>query len=108
MGQLLALPQRPEAVFPASDFAIAGAILVLKKHQLRIPHDVALAGFSNETFTSLSEPKLTSIDQRCEAMGQAAVGLLLEMVRERGQPVAPRCIVLPPELLVRESSRWRQ
>ena len=104
MAQLLALPQRPEAVFSASDFSVAGAMQVLKEHQLRIPHDVALAGFSNETFTSLTEPKLTSVDQRCEAMGQAAIGLLLEMVRERGQPLAPRTIVLPPELVLRESS----
>ena len=104
MAQLLALPQRPEAVFSASDFAIAGAMQVLKEHQLRIPHDVALAGFSNETFTSLTEPRLTSVDQGCAAMGQAAMRLLLEMVQERGQPLAPRTIVLPPELVLRESS----
>ena len=104
--KLLALPQRPEAVFSASDFSIVGAMQVVKEHGLRTPQDVALAGFSNETFTSLTEPKLTSVDQRCEAMGQAAIGLLLEMVQERGLPLSPRTIVLQPELLVRESSDW--
>ena len=106
MTKLLALPQRPEAVFSASDFSIVGAMQVVKEHGLRTPQDVALAGFSNETFTSLTEPKLTSVDQRCEAMGQAAIGLLLEMVQERGLPLSPRTIVLQPELLVRESSDW--
>ena len=106
MVKLLALPQRPEAVFSASDFSIVGAMQVVKEHGLRTPQDVALAGFSNETFTSLTEPKLTSVDQRCEAMGQAAIGLLLEMVQERGLPLSPRTIVLQPELLVRESSDW--
>ncbi len=108
MQQLLALPQRPDAVFSASDFSIVGALQVLKERKLRIPYDLALAGFSNETFTSLTEPMLTSVDQRCEEMGQAAMRLLLEMVRERGQRQPPRKIVLQPELLPRESSRWRQ
>ena len=108
MTQLLALARRPDAVFSASDFSVAGAMQVLKEYGLRVPHEVALAGFSNETFTSLTEPKLTSVDQRCEAMGQAAIGLLLEMVQESGQPPVPRTIVLQPELVIRESSRREQ
>ena len=108
MRQLLALPQRPDAVFSASDFAAVGALQVLKEHRLRIPFDLALVGFSNETFTSLTEPMLTTIDQRCEEMGGAAVRLLLEMVQARGRPLSPRKIVLQPELLVRESSRRRR
>ncbi|GAC1369660.1 MAG: LacI family DNA-binding transcriptional regulator [Hymenobacter sp.] len=108
MQQLLALPQRPDAVFSASDFSAVGALQVLKEHRLRVPFDVALAGFSNETFTSFTEPMLTSVDQRCEEMGRAAMRLLLEMVQERGRQLSPRKIVLQPALLQRESSRWRQ
>ncbi|MBD2770425.1 LacI family DNA-binding transcriptional regulator [Hymenobacter sp. BT664] len=108
MKQLLSLPQLPDAVFSASDFSIVGALQVLKEHKLRIPYDIALAGFSNETFTSLTEPMLTSVDQHCEEMGRAAIRLLLEMVQERTRQLSPRKIVLQPELLLRESSRWRQ
>ncbi len=105
MTQLLELPQRPDAVFSASDFSAVGALQVLKQRQLRIPQDIALAGFSNETFASLTEPMLTSVDQHCEEMGGAAVRLLLEMVQERSTPPTPRKIVLQPRLIVRESSR---
>ena len=105
MKQLLALPQPPDAVFSASDFSIAGAMLVLKERGLRIPQDVALAGFSNESFCSLTEPKLTSVDQCCEPMGQAAMHLLLEMVHEHGHAAPPRKIVIQPQLITRESSR---
>ena len=104
MKQLLALPQPPDAVFSASDFSIVGAMLVLKARQLRIPQDVALAGFSNESFTSLTEPHLTSVDQCCEEMGQAAMHLLLELVQERDHDIPPRKIVIQPRLLTRESS----
>lgn len=104
MSRLLALPQRPDAVFSASDFSLVGALQVLKERQLRAPQDVALAGFSNETFTAFTEPQLTSVDQQCEEMGHAAVQLLLELVRERTRQLPPRTIVLQPRLLLRESS----
>ncbi|WP_210520995.1 LacI family DNA-binding transcriptional regulator [Hymenobacter terricola] len=105
MKQLLALPQPPDAVFSASDFTIVGAMLVLKQRKLRIPEDVALAGFSNESFTSLTEPNLTSVDQCCEEMGQAAMRLLLEMVQDRNHDRPPRKIVIQPKLMTRASSQ---
>ena len=100
MKQLLALPQPPDAVFSASDFSIVGAMLVLKARQLRIPQDVALAGFSNESFTSLTEPRLTSVDQCGEEMGRTAVLLLHHLLE--GQAAPP--VVLQPRLLARGSS----
>lgn len=104
MEQLLQLPVRPDAVFSASDFSAVGALQVLRKRGLRVPQDVALAGFSNETFTSFTEPMLTTVDQRCEQMGQAAARLLLEILGEKRQNVSPRRVLLQPDLLVRASS----
>ena len=105
MRQLLALPNPPDGVFGAGDLAILGAMQELKSQHLRVPQDVALAGFSNEGFTALTEPGLTSVDQRCEEMGQAAVRLFLELAAEPGAPFTQRQVVLQPELFVRESSR---
>ncbi|UYZ62101.1 LacI family DNA-binding transcriptional regulator [Hymenobacter weizhouensis] len=104
MERLLSLPHPPDAVFSASDFSIVGALQVIKSRGLRVPQDIALAGFSNETFTSLTEPMLTSIDQRCEQMGQSAVRLFLEMLEEKTSKFSPRRIVLQPDLLIRDSS----
>ena len=106
MRQLLALPPaaRPTAIFSASDFSCVGAMQVLKEHGLRVPHDLALAGFSNETFTSFTEPRLSSVDQRCEQMGQEAVRLFLEMLEAPRGTFQPRRVVLEPEVLIRESS----
>lgn len=104
MQQLLQLPSPPDAVFSASDFSAVGALQELKRRNLRVPQDMALAGFSNETFTSLTEPMLTSVDQRCEQMGQSAVRLFLEMREHDAAAFSPRRILLPPELLIRDSS----
>jgi LacI family transcriptional regulator len=104
MKQLLALPQPPDAIFSASDFPLAGALQLLKERGLRVPADVALVGFSNELFSRLTEPMLTSIDQHCELMGHSATRLLLQIMEEQGQHFTPRYIVLQPDLCVRASS----
>lgn len=107
MQQLLrTLPQPPDAVFASNDLAAVGAMRVAKAAGLRVPQDVAVAGFSNETFTTLTEPNLTTVDQGCETMGISAVRLLQQMLHtsaEQRKP-QPRNVVLKPQLLVRESS----
>ncbi|WP_460615467.1 LacI family DNA-binding transcriptional regulator [Hymenobacter seoulensis] len=104
MKQLLRLPNPPDAVFSSSDFSAVGALQVLKERGIRVPEDIALAGFSNETFTSLTEPRLTSVDQHCEQMGQSAVRLFLDIMGDTTGRFSPRRIVLQPEVLLRESS----
>ncbi len=104
MRRLLQLPTPPDAIFSASDFTLVGALEVLKEHGLRVPEDVGLVGFSNELFSRLTEPKLTSIDQHCELMGRSATHLLLQTMEEQGQHLPPRHVVLQPNLCVRASS----
>lgn len=104
MRQLLALPAPPDGVFAAGDYCALGAMQEARRQGLRVPEDVAISGFSNESFTVITEPSITTVDQRCEEMGQAAVRLLLELIDADGQPSAPRQVVLRPELLVRNSS----
>ena len=104
MERLLTLPSPPDAVFAAGDSSILGALQHLKSKGIRVPQDVALAGFSNEAFTSITEPMLTSVDQRCEEMGQASVRLFLELMETKGPAFSHRQVVLQPQLFIRESS----
>jgi len=103
MRELLQLSEPPDAVFGSSDVLIAGALEVLHSLNIRVPEEVALAGFSNEPFTTLTTPRLTTVDQRGEQMGQSAVQLFLQMVK-RSENFAPHRIVLKPQLLIRDSS----
>jgi LacI family transcriptional regulator len=107
MRQLLALPTPPDSVFGAGDSIILGALQALKSQGVRVPQDIALAGFSNEGFTAITEPRLTSVDQRCEEMGEAVVRLFLELIAAPEAPFTQRQVVLQPELFVRESSLQR-
>lgn len=107
MRRLLRLPTPPDGVFSSNDLAAVGAMQVAQAQGLRVPQDVAICGFSNEDFTALTEPSISSVDQRCHDMGRAAVQQLLALVQAGpAGPVLPP-VVLTPELLVRESSLRR-
>ena len=103
MRQLLDEGTRPDAVFSAYDFAAAGALQVLEERGIRVPEDIALAGFSNEPFTTMIKPQLTSVDQRGELMGEAAVQLFLQLLKRTDTFTGQR-IVLKPRLMIRGSS----
>lgn len=105
MRHLLAENIRPDAVFSAYDFAAAGAMWVLEEHGIRVPQDIALAGFSNEPFTTMIKPQLTSVDQHGVLMGEAAVQLFLQL-QKRSDTFTGQRIVLKTKLMVRESSLY--
>ncbi|MBO0358168.1 LacI family DNA-binding transcriptional regulator [Hymenobacter sp. BT186] len=105
MEQLLQLPELPDAVFAAYDFPAGGVLQVLEAHQIRVPEDMAVAGFSNEPFTTMVKPQLTSVDQQARHMGETAVKLFLQMLKRTDNYVGQR-IVLKPKVLVRDSSQY--
>ncbi|MGV3540967.1 MAG: LacI family DNA-binding transcriptional regulator [Rufibacter sp.] len=105
MEQLLALPELPDAVFSASDYAAMGAMQVLKERKIRVPEEVALAGFGNEPFTSFSDPALTSVNQFSLTMGRITAELFFEHLRAGADKnLVPQKTVLKPELIIRDSS----
>jgi LacI family transcriptional regulator len=104
MQHLLTLNEIPDGVFSASAFGALGAMEALKERNLRIPEDVAIVTFSNETFTSVTEPPLTTVDQHSMRIGNAAAEIFLEEINARDRKFIPQKIVLKPELIIRRSS----
>lgn len=104
METLLKLDKLPDAIFSASDYGAMGAMQVLKSQKIRIPDQVALAGFSNEPFTSFTDPTLTTVDQQSFAMGNAIANLFFEQLQQGDKLYRPKKIILSPELIIRESS----
>ncbi|WP_329229144.1 MULTISPECIES: LacI family DNA-binding transcriptional regulator [unclassified Streptomyces] len=103
------LERRPDvdAVFAASDVMAAGARQVLRESGRRIPDDVALIGFDDSAVARHMDPPLTSVRQPIEEMGRTMTRVLLQEIANRSSddPTQERPrIVLPTELVVRESS----
>ncbi|WP_410780068.1 substrate-binding domain-containing protein [Hymenobacter sp. 5516J-16] len=43
-------------MFAAGDYCALGALQEAHRQGLRVPEDVAISGFSNETFTVITQP----------------------------------------------------
>lgn len=104
MEQLLKRKEIPDGVFSSSAYGVLGAMQVLKEKGFKVPDDVALVGFSNEPFTSFTEPPLSTIDQHPMRMGNAAAEIFLEEIAVKDKKFIPQKIVLKPELIIRQSS----
>jgi LacI family transcriptional regulator len=106
MEKLLKLSKPVDGVFSASAFGAMGALQVCKERGVNIPKDVAIVGFSNENFTSFSDPALTTVEQHSLEMGNTAAQLFFEQLSAKatGKKILPQKIVLTPTLVIRESS----
>jgi DNA-binding LacI/PurR family transcriptional regulator len=102
--ELLSLPEKPDAIFSVNDRVALGALRILKERGLRIPTDVALAGFSNDTLTSFVDPQLTTVDQKPFDMGKIAAQMILEQIENTDAEVPVNEVVLKTELIVRDST----
>ena len=100
--QLLALAEPPDAIFCASDVMAIGAMLAIEEAELRIPEDVALVGFDDSDYATMTVPSLTSVRQDRVGLGAAAVEAMLRVLDHPDS--SPPSSVLPVELVVRESS----
>ena len=102
--QFLAMKNKPDAIFSASDFTALGAIEEIKAHGLKIPEDISVVGFSNEPFTRFMELSITSVDQSPIEMGRIAAQVFLEEAGNDKKIKSEKQVVLSPELIIRDSS----
>jgi LacI family transcriptional regulator len=102
MQALLALEHRPTAVFAINNLVAVGAVKAIREFGLRVPDDLALVAFDDIEHEVALSPFLTVIPQPAETFGTIAAQLLLERVLGRA-PANRRMVVLPSEVIVRES-----
>jgi len=94
---------KPTALFAANNFIAIGALKALQDCALAVPEDVALVGFDDLPPALVTFPFLTVVAQPAYEMAQKATQLLL--ARIAGEELEEfQEIVLPTELIVRQSS----
>lgn len=105
INHLLNLPQPPDALFAINDPTAIEALTIIKARGLRVPDDIAIVGFSNDPTSALVEPKLTTVSQPVSEIGQQAARLLLAQLQGLDAlSTASPTIVLPTELIIRQST----
>ncbi|MFC0506951.1 LacI family DNA-binding transcriptional regulator [Micromonospora costi] len=99
-AELLALPDRPTAIFAGNDLSAISTVDVARSMGLRVPDDLSVIGFDNVPESALVNPPLTTIAQPLQQMGAEALRLLIDLI---GGVERDTHVRLPTELVVRAS-----
>ena len=104
VSQLLASPNRPDAIFAVSDVFAVAAAKAAAAHGLKIPDDLVIVGFDNiQLLSAVSTPPISSVQQPRFQMGYTAGEILYDCITT-GTSSVPQRIILPTELIIRSSS----
>jgi LacI family transcriptional regulator len=102
--RMLKEEDRPDAIFAMIDPLAVDVMMVLKEKGIKIPEDIALAGFTNNPTSAVVEPSLTTVSQPGYEMGQIAANHLLDQLDEVVSD-DPESFILLTTLVVRDSSK---
>lgn len=97
---LMSLREKPDAIFAINDPVAVGCMLELKRRGIKIPEDIAVAGFSESPTGRIME--LTSVFQPTIEIGRKAAELLLKQINDYNSPV--ETIILDAKLNIRNST----
>jgi len=107
--KLLALKDRPTAIFGSNDEIAAGVLAAAHSDGINVPYELSIAGFEDSPFSKQSWPALTTARQATEDIARhAAQRLIGNLQREaNGQPPITTNDGFTPELVVRGSTAPR-
>lgn len=103
--KILSGKQRPDAIFCANDTTALSAIIHLNEKGIKVPEEIAIVGFSNEPFSEIVTPSITTIKQPGFEMGKKAAELLIKQISSKVKPKTYETIMMNTELIIRNSSQ---
>ncbi len=101
MAQLLALAERPTAVFCYNDMSALGALRQVRVAGLQVPGDISLIGFDDLYISQYMQPALTTLRQPMRQMGRMAMETLIQLLKGSA---SAHSIKVAAELVLREST----
>lgn len=102
---LLALPERPTAIFASNDDMALGCLAAAAEAGLMAPGEISVAGFDDSPSARFSRPQLTTVRQPVVEMASLATRLLISgQIRSATSKDPPLDELLPFELIHRAST----
>lgn len=105
MNSLLRQDKLPTAVVCGCDTIALGAISAITEKGLSVPQDISIIGYDNIHSSRFYAPPLTTIHQSKTRLGQMALDVLLDRIKNQDVEHAPKTLEFFPELVVRSSVR---
>jgi len=101
---VLEMKTLPDGIFSANDACAVSCIRELKQAGIKIPEQIAVAGFNNDPLSKVIKPNLTTVQYPGEEMGEMAASTLIRRL-DRLEGANLNSIVLRHELIIRESTK---
>jgi LacI family transcriptional regulator len=102
--EILKMKSLPDGAFITNDFSAAVCMRTLRDYGIKIPDDIAVVGFNNDTISKIIEPQLTTIHYPGIDMGEIAARNLINHLRGVSNIKHTNTIVVRSELIIRASS----
>jgi DNA-binding LacI/PurR family transcriptional regulator len=100
---LLTLQNQIDGIFAVNDLTAISAMSIIKRSGYKIPQDIAVVGFSNSVYSSMTDPPLTTVEQQGFEMGRRASKLLFDRIISE-DIIDARAEQIKTDLIVRGSS----
>ena len=106
--EIIKMKPLPDGAFITNDFSAAVCMQTLKNNGLKIPEDIAIVGFNNDSISKIVEPQLSTIHYPGIDMGEIAARHLINHLRGLSNIRHTQTIVVRSELIIRKSSLKKQ
>jgi DNA-binding LacI/PurR family transcriptional regulator len=100
---ILSLQKKVDGIFAVNDLTAMSAMSIIKRSGYLIPDEIAIVGFSNSVYSSMTDPPLSTVEQQGFEMGRRAITLLLERIQS-DERIDSRVEQIKTDLIVRGSS----
>ena len=96
-----------DGIFAVTDLMAIGALEALKEHNVAVPDQVSVIGFSNWFLTQITTPHLSTVDQPGFEIGQTACELLYQEIQNNKNNIKEpsKTVIIPTTVISRESTK---
>ncbi len=101
--KIFSLLPNVDAIFAVNDFTAIAVMQLLQEAGIAIPDKISVAGFGNDPISTISKPKLTTVEQKGYDMGCEASTILINRIENPNLPIVPQIVKFEASLKARES-----
>jgi LacI family transcriptional regulator len=102
--QILKMKPMPDGLFITNDYSAAVCMHKLKEHGIRIPEDIAIVGFNNDSICNVVDPQLTTIDYPGIEIGEITARNLINHLKGVSNINGINTNIVRSDLIIRKSS----
>ncbi len=103
--KLLAGAAPADSIMTMNDIMALGALRALLEKNIPVPGRISLAGYDNVVYSSVAAIPITTVEQNLPAIAETAVESIFQLIGGESLPQQP--LLMPPKLIIRESTRTK-